>query len=235
VIPPLARLRLRLTAWYVATFGLILVLLGGGLFFTIRAQISRHLSDSLRLATTELMRAARIREVESRTATGAVVDAVDELHIPDRALYLLEPDGTPVKPPRAEEWIREAGRQAARDGRVDVQWEGPHERALRLHAERFTVPGRKTYVAAAVADVVELEDQYAALIGTFGFAALAGLVLVAAGGSLLVRKSTAPVGQNFSQALASIFTIKLWISVINILLQYWLSKMINSSKVCMPP
>jgi signal transduction histidine kinase len=191
VIRPLDLLRLRLTAWYAATFGLILLLLGGGLFLTIRSQISRHLDDSLRLAAGELMRAARIREVEARTTTGAVVDAVDELHIPDRTLYLLQTDGTPVKPPAADAWIREAAIRAARQGSADLEVE-QHERRLRLHAERFSVPG-KTYVGAAVADVVELEDQYASLIGAFGAAALAGLVLVAAGGWLLVRKSTAPV------------------------------------------
>ncbi len=190
-IRPLDLLRLRLTAWYVATFGLILLLLGGGLFLTIRSQISRHLDDSLRQAAGELMRAARIREVEARTTSGAVVDAVDELHIPDRALYLLGTDGVPVKPPLADQWIRDAARTAARDGSVEVEIER-HDRRLRLYAERFTVPG-KTYVGAAVADVVELEDQYASLIGAFGAAALAGLVLVAAGGWLLVRKSTAPV------------------------------------------
>jgi len=191
VIRPLDLLRLRLTAWYAATFGLILLLLGGGLFLTIRSQISRHLDDSLRQAAGELMRAARIREVEARTTTGAVVDAVDELHIPDRTLYLLGTDGAPVKPPLADPWIRDAARRAARDGSVDLEVE-QHDRRLRLYAERFTVPG-KTYVGAAVADVVELEDQYASLIGAFGAAALAGLVLVAAGGWLLVRKSTAPV------------------------------------------
>ena len=31
-LQPLARLRLGLTAWYLATFGAILVFLGGGLF-----------------------------------------------------------------------------------------------------------------------------------------------------------------------------------------------------------
>ncbi len=191
---PLAQLRLRLTAWYVATFGLILLLLGGGLFVAIRAQISRQLDASLRQATAALMRAARIREAESRTTSGAVVDAVDELHIPDRSLYLLPPDGTPVKPPQADDWIRSAARDAARGGLVVVERRAPHEHQLRLHAERFSVLG-KTYVGAAVADVVELEDQYAALIYAFGAAALAGLVLVAAGGWLLVRKSTAPVEQ----------------------------------------
>jgi signal transduction histidine kinase len=193
VIAPLARLRLRLTAWYAGTLGLILLLLGGGLFLVVRAQISHGLDTSLRLATGELMRAARIREVESREARGAVVDAVDELHIPDRSLYLLEPDGTPVKPPVADSWIREAARRAAHQGSLDLEREARGERTLRLHAERFTVPGSKPYVAAAVADVVELEDQYAALIYAFGAAALAGLFLVAFGGWLLVRKSTAPV------------------------------------------
>ena len=195
MIAPLAKLRLRLTAWYVATFGLILLLLGGGLFLAIRAQISRQLDASLRQATQALMQAARIREVEFRTTSGAVVDAVDELHIPERSLFLLEPDGTPVKPPQAAQWIRDAARLAGRDGRADFDQDERHGRTVRLHAERFTVPGPKTYVAAAGADVVELEDQYAALIGVFGAAALVGLVLVAGGGWLLVRKSTAPVEQ----------------------------------------
>jgi signal transduction histidine kinase len=192
---PLAKLRLRLTAWYVGTFGLILLLLGGGLFFAIRRQISRQLDTSLHQAVLALQQAARIREVESRTTTGAVVDAVDELHIPDRSLYLLEPDGTPVKPSAAPDWIRDAALRAAHDGRVEQERKAPHEHQLRLHAERFEVTGRRTYVAAAVADVVELEDQYSALIYAFGAAALVGLVLVAAGGWLLVRKSTAPVEQ----------------------------------------
>ena len=192
MIRPLDRLRLRLTAWYAATFGLILLLLGGGLFLTIRSQMSSHLDASLRLAAGELMRAARIREVESRAARGAVVDAVDELHIPDRALYLLAPDGSPVKPPAADGWIRDAARRAAQGGSVDLEVSA-HGRRLRLYAVRFTVPGPKTYVGAAVADVVELEDQYASLIGAFGAAALAGLVLVAVGGWLLVRESSQPV------------------------------------------
>jgi len=193
MIPTLARLRLRLTAWYAGTFGLILLLLGGGLFLVVRAQISHSLDTSLQLAAGELMRAARIREVEAREARGAVVDAVDELHIPDRLLYLMLPDGTPVKPPVASAWIRDAARRAGAGEPVDQERNAPHERNLRLYAERFTVPGPKAYVAVAVADVVELEDQYAALIYAFGAAALAGLFLVAAGGWLLVRKSTAPV------------------------------------------
>ena len=64
---PLAELRVRLTLWYVLTFSAILLLLGAGLFVVIRRQISQQLSHSLESATTELVRAVRIRERENGT------------------------------------------------------------------------------------------------------------------------------------------------------------------------
>src|SRR3954468_19682285 len=105
-LAPLVRLRLGLTAWYLATFGAILVLLGGGLFVVIGRQFARQLDDSLHDATVELERAAGIREMESKTARGQVVDAVEELHIPERSLYLFDGTGQPVTPTTAAAWIR---------------------------------------------------------------------------------------------------------------------------------
>src|SRR5205085_11937724 len=95
---PLARLRLGLSAWYLATFGAILVFLGGGIFLVIGRQYAQQLDDSLHDATVEIERAARIREMEMKTARGQVVDAVEELHIPDRSLYLFDGAATPVTP-----------------------------------------------------------------------------------------------------------------------------------------
>jgi len=54
-IPTLTRLRRRLTAWYAATFGIILLLLGTGLYTSIHSQFTRQLKDSLRDATKELI------------------------------------------------------------------------------------------------------------------------------------------------------------------------------------
>lgn len=190
---PLARLRLGLTAWYLATFGAILVLLGGGLFVVIGRQFARQLDDSLHDATVELERAARIREMESKAARGQVVDAVEELHIPDRSLYLLDASGRPVTPLTAPEWIRVAAAAAAHEGRVQRDLDPRRGNTLRLDAERFTLASGIPLVAVAVADKVELEDRYATLIATFGAAAAAALLLVVAGGWFLVRKSTAPV------------------------------------------
>ncbi|PYO36276.1 MAG: hypothetical protein DMD37_00445 [Gemmatimonadetes bacterium] len=196
---PLARLRLRLTLLYAGVFILILGLLGGGLFLTVRHQMSSQLDVSLKAATAALERAARIREAERANARGAVVDAVDELHVPGRTLYLFDEAGQPIKPGVAPDWIRDAAREAVRAGHADREVETPEDRTLRLHAERFTGTGGAVYVAAVMADRVELEDQYASLIATFAAAALAALLLVAGGGYLLVRKSAAPVERSMEQ------------------------------------
>ena len=192
-LAPLARLRLGLTAWYLATFGAILVLLGGGVFVVIGRQFARQLDDSLHDATIELVRAARIREMESKTARGQVVDAVEELHIPDRSLYLFDATGRPVTPANAPAWIVAAAADAGRTGHLQREQNPRRGHTLRLDAERFALANGTPMVAVAVADKVELEDRYAALIATFGAAAAAALFLVVAGGWFLVRKSTAPV------------------------------------------
>ena len=191
-IQRLVRLRLRLTIWYVATFGLIILLLGTALFVVISHQISHQLDDSLKSATLELVRAARIRELEAG-ARGQVIDAVDELNIPDRILYLLDLEGDPVKLGKVDDWIRRAAKRAGQVGQVTVQNDTPKDQTLRLHALRFKLASGKQLVAVAVADRVELEDRYADLITAFAGVAFAALVLVAAGGFLLVRKSTEPI------------------------------------------
>ncbi len=198
-LPSLARLRLGLTAWYLATFGAILVLLGGGLFVVIGRQYARQLDDSLHDATVEIERAARIREMESKTARGQVVDAVEELHIPDRTLYLFDAQANPVTPAAAPAWIRGAARDASRSGVVQRDEDPRRGNTLRLRAERFALDDGTPMIAVAIADKVELEDRYAALIATFGAAAAAALLLVVAGGWFLVRKSTAPVERSVDQ------------------------------------
>jgi len=192
-IQRLVRLRLRLTIWYVATFGLIILLLGGGLFAVISYQLSQQLDDSLNSATLELVRAARIREMEGTGTRGRALDAVDELNIPDRILYLLDLEGNPIKPVKVDDWVRQAAKQAARVGQVTAQRGIPDDKTLRLHAVRFKLASGHQLVAAAVADQEELEDRYADLIAAFAAIAFAALVLVAAGGFILVRKSTAPI------------------------------------------
>ena len=189
-LQPLNALRLRLTAWYATTFIVILLLLGIGLFVSVRRQITQQLRHSLHAATIQLARAARIRERESVTARGAV-DAVDELRIPDRALYRNDTAGQPSKPDSAPGWVRDAARRAARRGEADAEFTESDE-VFHLHAERVRLASGMPVVAVAVASRVELEDQYADLIAAFAGAATIALVLVAGGGWLLARRSTEP-------------------------------------------
>jgi signal transduction histidine kinase len=172
---------------------LIIALLGGGLFIVISYQLSQQLDESLKNATLELVRAARIRELESASVRGRVIDAVDELNIPDRILYLLDVSGNPIKPERVDDWIREAARAAAKAGQVTDQREMPDDKTLRLHAVRFSLASGRHMIAVAVADQEELENKYADLIAAFVGIAFVALFLVAAGGFLLVRQSTTPI------------------------------------------
>jgi signal transduction histidine kinase len=194
----LDRLRLRLTLWYAGVLTLIVLLLGAGTFVAIRHQMSRTLDASLKAATAAVVQATLIREVE-RARTPGVADAVAELHIPDRTLYLFDADGHPIVPARVEGWIQVAAEQAARTGWADVDRDAPGEPEFRLHAERFTGGTGTVYVAASVADRMELEEEYGSLIVTFAAAALAALLLVASGGYLLARQSTAPIERSMER------------------------------------
>ena len=118
---------------------------------------------------------------------------MDELNIPDRILYLLDTLGNPVKPTKVDPWIIQAAREVANTAQITVQRQIPGDKTLRLHAMRFKLASGQHLVAVAVADQEELENKYADLIAAFVGIALLALVLVAAGGFLLVRKSTAPI------------------------------------------
>lgn len=192
--PSLHRLRLRLTAWYVGTFFAILALLGIGLFATITRRFDRELDASLALATHELARVTTARDRATPGAT-SVLDSALDLRIPDRTLMLVDTLGRALSGAPVPERVATMARDAVRNGNATVVFaEG--DRPLRAHAERVALSSGRSVAAVAIADEVEIEDRYASLIAVFGTAALAALVLVAIGGWLLARQSTAPVEQS---------------------------------------
>jgi len=193
----LGRLRVRLTLWYAATFAVILLLLGAGLFVAIGTQVSRRIDVSLTAATAAIERATH--DLEAERAAGGAADAVEELHIPDRDLYLFDANGRPITPQAADAWITAAARAATAKGSNDAQLMMANGQQSRLHAERFTGRSGTTYVAVAVGQRPNIREQYAGLIGIFGAAALAALVMVTLGGFLLARQSTVPVERSMEQ------------------------------------
>jgi signal transduction histidine kinase len=198
---PVTRLRLRLTAWYAGTFSVILALLGIALFTVISRQMATELQNSMRAATSALEGAAQIREQEKaeRPDRGEppVADAVRELVIPGRMLYLFDANGRPVVPDTAAEAVRAVALRAATAGADDrhlkIDAHQPSERLFQAHGERFALTSGQTYVAVVVADRVELEDRYASLIYTLIGAAVGAIVLVAVGGWLLATKAIEPI------------------------------------------
>lgn len=193
----LGRLRVRLTLWYAGTLAFILLLLGAGLFLAISNQVSRRIDQSLVAATIAIERATH--DLETERAAGLAGDAVDELEIPDRALYLFDAKGQPLTPNQVDRWVSDAARAALSTGTADMHRVSATGTESRLHAARFTSGSGATYVAIAVAERPNIREQYASLIGIFGMAALAALLLVAVGGFLLARQSTAPVERTMEQ------------------------------------
>jgi signal transduction histidine kinase len=186
------RIRRRLTAWYACTFIAILLVLGGGLFAVTGRQLSKQLDQSLDGATLELARAA-MDPALSEAGDSALVEEVNDLRIPQRTLYLLDSAANPISPTVADGWIKQAALNALHHGKAVTRYETDDDRTLRLVARRFHAANGRLLVAGAIADQYELEDRYTDLIGAFSLAALAAVILVAAGGSILTRQSMQPV------------------------------------------
>ena len=181
--PNLGRLRLRLTAWYVGTLLIILLLIGIGLFATITRRFDADLDESLRAATASVAAAVRDRDV----GAGRV-----ELLIPDRQIALFDSGGRLVLG-TSSDWVRAFAMRAAASGpSAEYHRDGP-ERILRGYARPFRAADGRLLVAVAAADEVEVEDKYASVIAVTGGAALFALVLVAIGGWIVARQSSEPV------------------------------------------
>ncbi len=198
MIEELRRLRVRLTAWYVGVFALVLIAFGAALFYVLTRQISARLDDALADAADELQRAALIREREGPPGPGGA-DAFDELRIPDRELYVFDAAAHPIHPDTVAPWLREIAGEALRSGEVMTERDLARGRTWRIYARRFTVPGSRTLVALTAADAVEIDHQYAGLLLAFALAALVALAFVGLGGWLLARRSTEPVRDAFQR------------------------------------
>src|SRR5439155_1371251 len=79
----------------------------------------------------------------------------------------------PIKPAHISDPVRAAAQEAVQSSRGFRNADARGGPKLRLYAEPFSGTTSAAYVAVAVADRMELEDEYASLIEAFGAAALA--------------------------------------------------------------
>jgi signal transduction histidine kinase len=190
--PPLGRLRRKLTAWYIAVFALILFAFGGSVLVVLAHQRSLRLDRSLESAAEEMVRVRR-------AGAGVVIDPLEVLRIPGRDLFLFDRDGRLLHPGTAPEWVAASAREALRAGELWTDQETTDDRTLRIYARRFELSDGRSYAAVAVADAVELQDEYFAQILAFALAGAGALLLVALGGAVMARRSTEPVERAFGQ------------------------------------
>ncbi len=192
---PIKRLQLRLTAWYVGTFSIILLLLGLALFVLLSKQLSGDLDLRLVSSVTAVRRAMEVRQAFGTSPEQALRDAVAEIDEPDRLLYLFRPDGQPiVAPSPVDPRIAAAAADALR-GNEDVSEEFRTRggQRWRLYAERITTGGGDDFGLVAVADATGFRKQFERLLGTFVAVALLALLPVGIGGYHIARLSSARV------------------------------------------
>lgn len=205
----LTSLRLKLALWYTAVFGAILLVAGGSAYAFVARQIAGAQDRSLEEAVRAIIGAAQIHERERAVGSPAVADAFAELTIPGRALYVFDVvDGTLdlVQPSEAPPWIREAAKEALETGQVrlthEIEATSPDakDRSWRLYGRGFSLSGGSArYVGIAVADTIDLDEQYASLITAFSVGALLALLAAALGGYWLSGRAAAPAAVAFEQ------------------------------------
>jgi signal transduction histidine kinase len=167
----------------VGTYAVILLVLGGGLFIVVARQIRAELDHSLVAAADALARAT-IEEPDAGTP---------RLRIPGVSLYLLDSLAHPIFPDTASTLVRSTVVAALASGSAIRQMPSGAEQVSRAYARTFRAPDGHARVAAAAADLEDLEDRYTQLITQFAVSAGLALALVALGGVFVARKSAAPV------------------------------------------
>ncbi len=198
MIEGLHRLRVRLTAWYIGVFAVLLLGFGAALLYVLVREASGQLDRSLRKAAAANVDAAEIRAREGAPGPGQV-DALDELHIPDRALYLFDGNGNLLHPDTAAAWIRGIARAAARTGETLVEQDLPDGATERAFATPVTLTHGERRIVVAGGEALEIEYQYPGMMLAFGAAAAAALLLAGLGGWVLALRSIRPVDAAFGR------------------------------------
>jgi signal transduction histidine kinase len=189
-------IRGRLTAWYSAI--VIGALLTGGIaIWAVQAQLELSSLDG------ELARLLLTVEAVMRTEFGkgltieeASVEARTDVFAPDRALFLVQPDGTLVARWGADlpaNWTPASGDR-----------NGPHTVALggrrwREYTREVDTGGHR-YVAGILAPLDAVERDRRVLLVAVSAGALVALIVAALGGALIARRTLHPLEDMARQA-----------------------------------
>ncbi len=189
--PSIRRVRLKLTAWYIAVIALILITFGAAVYVVVDVQTQAGLDRSLERTVDRRTKLLLTRVIPK--------DIAQDTALYERRVFVFDAFGNPYSPEWAQPWTQEFARQVLRDsiGRRTVRT--PDGRTWLLYGKRFLTLRGNTYATVAIADAVELRDRYPSIVTGFVASALLALLLVGVGGATLASKSTTPIISAFEQ------------------------------------
>jgi len=185
-------IRLRLTLWYLSILGALLVAFSVYVYSLLSNDLHMEFDTSLlrtAMATTNYFN----EFVERKNEAAGALETVKELQFEElrTAIYregvLLAASGNEIPP-----IIQGAGILSANGGSDHPSFATDTRRGLRMVAAGFREENRR-YVVVVLAPLRELTGQLARMRRIFFIALPAALLLAAAGGSLLAKKSLEPV------------------------------------------
>jgi signal transduction histidine kinase len=180
-----------LTAWYVGTMVAALALVGLGLFAMVTRRIDADVDESLGASARAMAQSIAARGLNTNDVYIAT---------PDRSLLLLDSTAARIDGKPIAAWLSGLARDAMATGLpVRRSHQEPQERIVRAHAQPFHATDGRRFVAVAIADEIEIEDRYSALIGVSVGAAIVALILVGLGGWFVAAKSIEPVDRAVAQ------------------------------------
>lgn len=190
----IGKVRLRMSVWFVASTGVVLLGLAALLFVLLVRERSNELTRGLERATSETIKAAAVISAEQRNPTQAAAEAVAELNTPYMPLYLF--DGSlryigAAQPPPA---VFAAARHALRDDLVREHFT-QNDQTWRVVAQALTVRDQ-LFAVVAVADESVLDRQYVRLLELFGLAGLGGILLLGVSSYYFAGRAVQPIQAN---------------------------------------
>ena len=189
--PSIRRVRLQLTAWYIAVIGIILIAFGAAVYKVVDVQTQAGLDRSLERTVDRRTKMLLTRVIPMEIA--------QDTALYDRRVFVFDARGNPYSPEFAQSWTQEFARQVLRDSISKKTVITPDGRTWLLYGKKFLTLRGNTYATVAIADAVELRDRYASIVTGFVASALLAMLLVGIGGATLASKSTTPIIRAFEQ------------------------------------
>jgi|SRR5579871_2012874 len=199
----LKSLRLQLTAWYLAFFSALLLLLCVLLYGALSRSMERRLDASLTVqaGTAAKLLAEELEEMHG-DAEGAAADVLAEMQPAGQVIAMVEngevlAGGTAAQKPG----LAEAGKTAQAAGTVDtvVALPGWGKYGARAAAHRLSYR-KRAFTVLAVEPLDSITADLQSLRRTLAIALPLLILLAGAGGYVLTRRGLAPLGAMAEQA-----------------------------------